>query len=146
VPGDRMPLVPRHMIKVFANIQVTSAFNIDVDLMGVSSTIARGNENNLHEPDGTYYLGPGDSPGYAVVNFGGRYAITRWLHIVGQINNLFDRRYYTASQLGAMGFTDQETFIARPLPPINGEFPVRHSTFYAPGAPIRGWIGTRFAF
>ena len=114
--------------------------------MGVSSSIARGNENNLHEPDGTYYLGPGDSPGYAVVNFGGRYAITRWLHVVGQINNLFDRRYYTASQLGAMGFTDQETFIARPLPPINGEFPVQHSTFYAPGAPIRGWIGTRFAF
>ena len=146
VPGDRMPLVPRHMIKVFANIQVTSALNIDLDLMGVSSSIARGNENNLHEPDGTYYLGPGDSPGYAVVNFGVRYAITRWLHIVGQINNLFDRRYYTASQLGAMGFTDQETFIARPLPPINGEFPVQHSTFYAPGAPIRGWIGTRFAF
>jgi outer membrane receptor protein involved in Fe transport len=146
VPGDRMPLVPRHMIKVFANIQVTSALNIDLDLMGVSSSIARGNENNLHEPDGTYYLGPGDSPGYAVVNFGVRYAITRWLHIVGQINNLFDRRYYTASQLGAMGFTDQETFIARPLPPINGEFPVRHSTFYAPGAPIRGWIGTRFTF
>jgi len=146
VPGDRMPLVPRHMIKVFANIQVTSALNIDLDLMGVSSSIARGNENNLHEPDGTYYLGPGDSPGYAVVNFGGRYAITRWLHVVGQINNLFDRRYYTASQLGAMGFTDQETFIARPLPPINGEFPVQHSTFYAPGSPIRGWIGTRFAF
>jgi hypothetical protein len=45
-----------------------------------------------------------------------------------------------------LGFTDQETFIARPLPPINGEFPVRHSTFYAPGAPIRGWIATRFTF
>ena len=145
-PGDRMPLVPRHMIKVFANVRVTSAFTVDVDLIGVSSSLARGNENNLHEPDGTYYLGPGDSPGYAVVNLSGRYALTRWLQIVGQINNLFDRRYYTASQLGATGFTDSETFIARPLPPINGEFPVRHSTFYAPGAPIRGWIGTRFTF
>jgi len=145
-PGDRMPLVPRHMIKVFANVQVTSAFTLDVDLIGVSSSFARGNENNLHEPDGTYYLGPGDSPGYAVVNLGGRYTLTRWLQIVGQINNLFDRRYYSASQLGATGFTDSETFIAQPLPPINGEFPVRHSTFYAPGAPIRGWIGTRFTF
>jgi outer membrane receptor protein involved in Fe transport len=145
-PGDRMPLAPRHMIKVFANVQVTSAFTFDVDLTGVSGSFARGNENNLHEPDGTYYLGPGDSAGYAVVNLGGRYTLTRWLQIVGQINNLFDRRYYTASQLGAMGFTDNETFIARPLPPIDGEFPVRHSTFYAPGAPIRGWIGTRFTF
>jgi outer membrane receptor protein involved in Fe transport len=145
-PGDRMPLVPRHMIKVFANVRVTSAFAVDVDLIGVSSSLARGNENNLHEPDGTYYLGPGDSPGYAVVNLGGRYTLTRWLQIVGQINNLFDRRYYTAAQLGATGFTDSETFIARPLPPIDGEFPVRHSTFHAPGAPIRGWIGTRLTF
>ena len=145
-PGDRMPLVPRHMVKVFAGIQVTSAFSVDVDVMGVSGSLARGNENNLHEADGTYYLGPGDSPGYAVVNVGGRYTLTRWLQIVGQINNLFDTRYYTAAQLGALGFTESETFIARPLPPINGQFPLMHSTFYAPGAPIRGWIGTRFTF
>jgi outer membrane receptor protein involved in Fe transport len=145
-PGDRMPLVPRQMFKAFASVRITNAFNVDVDLLAASGSYARGNENNLHEPDGTYYLGPGDSPGYAVVNLGGRYALTRWLLIVGQVNNLFDKRYYTGAQLGALGFTDQETFIARPLPPINGEFPVRHSTFYAPGAPIRGWIGTRFAF
>jgi outer membrane receptor protein involved in Fe transport len=145
-PGDRMPLVPRHMFKAYANVQITSAFTVDVNLVAASGSFARGNENNLHEPDGTYYLGPGDSPRYAVVNLGGRYTLTRWLQLVGQINNLFDRGYYTASQLGALGFTDQENFIARPLPPINGEFPVRHSTFYSPGAPIRGWIGTRFTF
>ena len=107
---------------------------------------ARGNENNLHEPDDTYYLGPGTSPGYAILNLGGRYALTRWLQVVGQINNLFDRRYYTGAQLGALGFTDGGSFIARPLPAIEGEFPVRHSTFYAPGAPIRAWIGTRLTF
>jgi len=145
-PGDRMPLVPRHMFKAFANVQITSAFNVDVDLVAASGSFARGNENNLHEPDGIYYLGPGDSPGYVVVNLGGRYRLTRWLQLVGQINNLFDRRYYTASQLGASGFTDSKTFIARPLPAINGEFPVRHSTFYSPGAPMRGWIGTRLTF
>jgi len=134
------------MFKAFANVQITSAFNVDVDLVAASGSFARGNENNLHEPDGIYYLGPGDSPGYVVVNLGGRYRLTRWLQLVGQINNLFDRRYYTASQLGASGFTDSETFIARPLPAINGEFPVRHSTFYSPGAPMRGWIGTRLTF
>ncbi len=48
-----MPLVPRHMLKVFADIQLTSAFGVDVDVMGVSGSFARGNENNLHEPDGT---------------------------------------------------------------------------------------------
>jgi outer membrane receptor protein involved in Fe transport len=80
------------------------------------------------------------------VNLGGRYRVTSWLRLVGQITNLFDRRYYTAAQLGAFGFTDSGAFIARPLPPIDGEFPIRHSTFYAPGAPIRAWVGTRFTF
>jgi outer membrane receptor protein involved in Fe transport len=145
-PGDRMPLIPRHILKLFADIQVTSAFNVDVDVMAASSMYARGNENNLHEPDGLYYLGPGRSPGYAVVDLGGRYTLTRWLQVVGQINNLFDRRYYTGAQLGALGFSGSATFVARPLPAIGDEFPVRHSTFYAPGAPIRGWIGTRLTF
>jgi outer membrane receptor protein involved in Fe transport len=145
-PGDRMPFIPRHMIKAFANVRVTGALAVDVDLVGVSSSIARGNENNQHEPDETYYLSDGTSPGYAVVNLGARYSLTQWLQVIGQINNLFDRRYYTGAQLGAMGFTDEGNFIARPFPPIDGEFPIRHSTFYAPGAPIRGWIGTRFTF
>jgi hypothetical protein len=55
-------------------------------------------------------------------------------------------RDYTAAQLGAFGFTDTGAFIARPLPPVNGEFPVRQTTFFAPGAPIRMWIGTRVRF
>jgi outer membrane receptor protein involved in Fe transport len=145
-PGDRMPFIPRHMIKVFADVQITSALAVNGDVAGFSSSFARGNENNLHEPDGTYYLGEGTSPGYAVVNLGARYGVTRWLQVIGQINNLFDRKYYTGAQLGPLGFTDTGAYIARPLPAINGEFPVRHSTFYAPGAPIRGWIGTRLTF
>ena len=69
-PGDRIPLIPRHMLKAYADVQVTSALSLDLDLVGVSSSYARGNENNLHQPDGTYYLGPGTAPGYAVVNLG----------------------------------------------------------------------------
>ena len=58
----------------------------------------------------------------------------------------FDRRYHTAAQLGPTGFTDDGNFIARPLPPIAGEFPIQHATFYAPGAPATFWIGTRIKF
>ena len=63
----------------------------------MSGSFARGNENNLHEPDGEYYLGPGEAPGYAIVNLGGAYRLTRWLQAVAQVNNLFDRTYYTAA-------------------------------------------------
>jgi outer membrane receptor protein involved in Fe transport len=145
-PGDHIPLVPRHMFKAYADIQIGSNLSIDVDLLAASSSYARGNENNQHDADGTYYLGPGSIPGYAVVNLGAGYHLTRWMQIVAQVTNLFDREYSTAGQLGAFGFTDTGNFIARPLPAIGGAFPVRQSTFYAPGAPVKTWIGTRFKF
>jgi outer membrane receptor protein involved in Fe transport len=145
-PGDRIPLIPAHMFKSYADIQITSALSVDLNLIAVSGSYARGNENNRHEPDGVSYLGPGRTDAYAVVNLGGRYRVTRWLQVFAQVNNLFDRRYFTAAQLGPSGFTAAGAFIARPLPAIDGQFPVRQSTFFAPGAPARGWGGVRFTF
>lgn len=145
-PGNRIPLIPQHMVKAYADVQVTSKFLLDVGVVGVSSSYARGNENNGHEPDGTYYLGPGQSPGYAVVNLGGRYQIHPRAQLFVQINNLFDRHYYTGAQLGPTGFTSSGNFIARPFPAIDGEFPLVGSTFFAPGAPFGAWGGIRFRF
>ncbi len=65
---------------------------------------------------------------------------------MAQVNNLFDRRYSTAAQLGPTGFTDTGAFIARPFPAVDGEFPVQQSTFFAPGAPLRVWVSARFRF
>jgi outer membrane receptor protein involved in Fe transport len=140
-PGDRIPLIPQHTFKAFGDFQVTSRFAFDVDLLAASSSFARGNEDNSHQPDGTYYLGPGNSPAYAIVNAGARYRLSRWLEAVAQVNNIFDRHYYSAAQLGPTGLTAAGTYIARPLPAINGEFPVVQSTFYALGAPTTFWFG-----
>ena len=145
-PGDRMPLVPTHQFKAFADIDVTSRLAIDVNLIAMSGAYARGNENNAHQPDDEFYLGVGSTDGYAIVNLGARYQLTRWLQVIGQINNLFDTEYSTAAQLGPAGFTSSGQFVARPFPPIDGEFPVRQTTFLAPGAPIRAWAGARVRF
>lgn len=145
-PGNRIPLIPRHMGKAFADIQVTSKFSGTLSMMAYSSSYARGNENNEHQPDGTYYLGSGKSPGYAIFNLGARYQWNRRFQLFGQINNLFDRRYYSGAQLGPTGFTNNGSFIARPLPAENGEFPVVQATFYAPGAPRIIWGGVRLHF
>jgi outer membrane receptor protein involved in Fe transport len=131
-------------VKAFANIQAASKLSIDIGMTALSSSYARGNENNMHEPDGQYYLGEGRSPGYAVVNLGARYQATQRLQFFAQINNLFNRRYYTAAQLGPTGFTDTGAFIARPFPQVDGESPIQHDTFYAPGAPRGVWGGIRF--
>ncbi len=145
-PGARIPLIPPHLFKLFADLQATAKFSLNLGLVAVSSAYARGNENNLHQPDGQYYLGSGKSPGYNVVNFGARYLVNRRLELFARINNLFDRHYYSAAQLGPTGFNDNHTFNARPFAAVNGAFPVVYATFYAPGAPRGAWGGIRFRF
>jgi outer membrane receptor protein involved in Fe transport len=145
-PGAQIPLIPRHIFKAYADVQATSRFTVNLGLVAMSGAFARGNENNLHQPDGQFYLGSGRSPGYAVVNLGARYQVTGWLQFFAQVNNLFDREYFTAAQLGPTGFTANGNFIARPFDAVDGEFPVQHATFFAPGAPRGAWGGVRIKF
>ena len=98
-------------------------------------------------PDGTFYAGPGRSAGYALLNMSIDYRPVPRLKIFLQINNLLDRQYNTAAQLGANGFDANGNFIARALPQnANGDYPVRNSTFFAPGAPRAAWVGVRYSF
>ena len=84
---------------------------------------------------------------YAVFNLGGRYQLHKRMELFAQLNNVFDRRYYTAAQLGPTGFNDQGTFVARPLPAnSDGSFSVRQATFFAPGAPRIVWGGVKIHF
>ncbi len=145
-PGAQIPLIPRHIFKAYSDLQATSRFTVNLGLVAMSGAFARGNENNLHQPDGLFYLGAGRTPGYVVVNLGSRYQATKWLQLFAQVNNLFNRRYFTAAQLGPTGFTAEGNFIARPFPAVDGEFPVQHATFYAPGAPRGAWGGIRIRF
>ncbi|HVW24230.1 MAG TPA: TonB-dependent receptor, partial [Polyangiaceae bacterium] len=145
-PGDRIPLIPRHVFKAYADVQVTPKLSIDVNVIASSGVIARGNENNAHEPDGVYYLGPGATDPYGLVNLGVRYQLHPRLQLFAQINNLFNTDYSTAAQLGSTGFLPNGNFIARKFPAVNGEFPSQGVTFYAPGAPTFAWGGVRVKF
>jgi len=145
-PGNRMPLIPRHMAKVFGDVRVSSRVTLHANLVGVGGSYARGNENNAHEADGVYYLGDGAVDGYAVVNLGVRVNVLHNVDVIGQFNNLFDTRYSTAALLGPAGITPSGNYVARPFTAINGEFPLYRSTFLAPGAPFRAWGGVRVRF
>jgi outer membrane receptor protein involved in Fe transport len=146
--GDRLPLTPRHVFKTFAEWQVLPQFSVNADLISVAGVIARGNENNEHEPDGEFYLGPGKTGGYAVVNLGAEFRPTPAFKIFAQVNNVFDREYYTAAQLGSTGFNSGGNFVARPFagPIVDGERPLLGTTFFAPGAPRAYWAGVRYTF
>ena len=146
--GDRVPLTPRNLLKAYANWTVAPKFSLDIDVAYVAGSFARGNENNEHAPDGVYYLGAGETPAYTVVNLGADLRPTERIRLFAQIDNLFDERYYTASLLAATGFTASGAFIARPFqtPVIDGERPLVHATFYAPGAPRSLWVGVSYTF
>jgi outer membrane receptor protein involved in Fe transport len=146
-PGNRIPLTPQHMFKAYADLQVTPAWSVGANVVGVSDSIARGNENAQHEADGNLYLGPGRSSGYAVLNLSTNLQLHKRIKAFVQINNVFDRQYFTAAQLGAAAFNANGAFQARAFggSSANG-FPVQNSTFFAPGAPRNISAGLSFAF
>lgn len=147
VPGDQIPQMPRNIFKAYAEYEPTSKISIDLDFDAVGRSFARGNENNLDKPDGAYYLGEGFSPGYGVLDLGAHYQVHKRVQLFLQINNLLNHRYYTAAQLGPTPYDNAGNFIPRPFPAdAAGDFPLRKSTFFAPGAPIGAWGGIRFRF
>ncbi len=80
-----------------------------------------------------------------MTNFRAHYDFTRRLQLGVQIDNLFDRRYYTAAQLANTAYTAQGTVETMPFPayaegPYAGSAPAQSVTFFAPGAPRRAWV------
>jgi outer membrane receptor protein involved in Fe transport len=146
-PGDHIPQIPRNIFKAFAEYQPTSKISIDLDFDAVGRSFARGNENNLDQPDGKFYLGPGLAPGYGVVSLGAHYQVRKRVQLFVQINNLLNHRYYSAAVLGPTPYDSAHNFIGRPFPAnADGDFPIRTTTFFAPGAPTGAWGGIRFTF
>lgn len=146
-PGDKIPLIPRQSLKLFADYAVSPTFMLSVSMLALSSAFARGNENNAHQADGTNYLGSGQSAGYAVFNLTASYSVAPQWQLTTQVSNLLNTGYNTAAQLGPTGFDASGNFVARPLGGSSAAgYPLVQSTFYAPGAPRSIWISLRYAF
>jgi outer membrane receptor protein involved in Fe transport len=150
-PGDRLPLIPRQMLKLHARWQALPALSLGLEVVGVSGSLARGNENGAHQPDGTLYIGEGRSAGYALANLSLGWQISKGLELTAQVDNLFDRRYTTAAVLAATPFSPAGAVTARTLgsvanPDGTTSYAVRHAAFYAPGAPRAGFVGVRYRF
>ncbi|AKR43066.1 TonB-dependent receptor domain-containing protein [Methylophilus sp. TWE2] len=119
-PGNRMPGVPLHNLNLNMAYELTSKWNIGLNMVMHSEAFIRGNENNKHKagsalpifptgPNGPAVeragFGPGKSSGYAVFNFQTSYKITpEWIFGL-QVNNLFDKEYASAGRLGLNAFS-----------------------------------------
>lgn len=143
-PGDRIPLVPSQMLKFHLGFKPNASWRFGLDLQAVSRSTARGNENGQHQTDGIYYTGAGHNPGHAVLNLNARYTPSPGWSWSAQVNNLLDRRYSTAAVLAPNAFVGNNV-VTQPFG-VNGlgDAPLRHGTFYAPGAPRHVWLGVRY--
>jgi iron complex outermembrane receptor protein len=119
--GDRLPGVPAQSAKFGIETVVAGGLRAGVNGRVQSGQYLRGDESNLLPV----------IPGFVVVDFVARQRITSRITLVGQVANIFDRRYSTFGVLG-----DAE---------LLGEA-FADPRFYSPGAPRGGWIGVEVRF
>jgi outer membrane receptor protein involved in Fe transport len=137
-PGNRIPGLPQHTLKLGADWKARADLNLGVQLRAFSGQYVRGNENNQHRADGVDFNGPGRIGGFAVVDLTGRWTVAPGVELFGKLANLFDRRYASSGLLGENAFDASGAL----LPP--GSRP--QELFVGPGAPRAAWAGVRVEF
>jgi iron complex outermembrane recepter protein len=132
-PGDRIPGLPRQVVKMRLGYTVTARLSVGVNLSVSDGVYARGDENNQDAN--------GKLPAYTLVNLDAHYRPLKNLELFARVNNVFDRRYYDFGILGQNFFTGPNHTFG----PAVGDGPVSEQ-FRGPGAPIGAWVGVRYSF
>ena len=131
-PGDKIPGLPEHALKLGLNWRALDWLTLGSDIAAYSGVYVRGNENNEHD-------GAGKTSGFTVVNLVANASLGGGWSVFARVNNVFDKRYFTAGQLAENVFNPNGTF-------RTNSDDWTDETFFAPGAPRAGWIGVRYRF
>lgn len=118
--GARIPGIPEQLLKVGANMQLTSQLAVGVDVLYESDQFLRGDEANLTAP----------LNGYTVVNASAEWKLNTNLTLFAQADNLFNADYASFGLFGAASEVLGEKY--------------DDPRFVSPGAPIGGWIGFKW--
>ena len=108
--GDRLPLMPRNRLTLSADYDATD-WSLGADLRWQDSQVLAGDESN-QEPR---------MPGYATVDLHGAYRIATGVTAFAEIENLFDKKYFTYGSFTALdglppniNLSDPRTFSPAP--------------------------------
>ncbi|KWF25079.1 TonB-dependent receptor [Burkholderia pseudomultivorans] len=129
-PGDRIPGIPAHTVKLRLDYAATPRWDIGMNATWRSGVYARGDENNQDAN--------GRIAGYLLVDLDMRYRITKRFEVFASVTNLFDKRYASFGVLG-------QNFFNGPNHAFDGAQPVNEQ-FVGPGAPRGAWVGVRYAW
>lgn len=158
-PGDELPGMPNHIIQANWNYAINKKFDMTLSMVMHSSSFVRGNENNEHQAraatnvvdasgfnrDPYDYIGSGSIPGYAVFNLRANYKFDNGFSLFARIDNLFDREYATAGNLGRTPFTPTSGGAASDASGFNyNSDQWKNTTFVGPGAPRAAWFGISY--
>ncbi len=129
LPGDRLPGIPEHRLKLGADYRLLPTWRIGATLNAVSHFDYVGDESNQLAP----------IPGYFVVNLHSSYRPVPHLELFASVNNLFDRKYAT------WGILSDPTGIGAPGIPTAGvtNGPGVDHRFLSPAAPLEVFAGVR---
>lgn len=117
--GDRLPLIPEHLLKAGLEIAVGDDFTLGAELRATSKQFVRGDEGNLAEA----------LDGYAVLGLRAEYRLARNVRLFANVDNLLDDDYET---FGLFGEADEV---------LDDDF--EEPLFVGPGAPRAVFFGVR---
>jgi iron complex outermembrane receptor protein len=84
-PGDTLPLMPRNRVTLTGEYAVTPAWKVGADFRVQSGMFLAGDQSNQESK----------LPGYSTVDLHSSYKVADRFELFGEVENLFDRRYYT---------------------------------------------------
>jgi outer membrane receptor protein involved in Fe transport len=134
-PGDEMPGISPHQLKMRLSYELLPRWNIGLNTVSYSNQYVHGNESNDHTP-GSTRLGQAKIAGYTVVNLDTQYKFDSGFKLFAKAINIFDKDYDIAGRLGEtqikttgwQGLSEQRVGMV------------------VPGAPRALWIGVRYDF
>jgi len=142
-PGDRIPSIPAHQLKLRGQYAVTPDWTIGTNVIGYSDSYVWGNENNAHRANDprcvgdvtSCAVGSGKVGGYFVVNLDTQYNIGNGWKAFAKATNIFDRDYNVSGRLAETMFDSAGVY-----------GPNNESKILSVYAPRAGWIGLRYDF
>ena len=141
-PGDRIPSIPAHQLKLRGQYAVTPDWSIGTNVIGYSDQYVWGNENNQHRANAAACAdvencaqGKGKVGGYFTVNLDTQYNIGSGWKAFAKATNIFDRDYYVSGRLAETMFDSAGLYGTE-----------SKQLGLLPGAPRAAWVGLRYEF
>jgi outer membrane receptor protein involved in Fe transport len=121
LPGNQIPAVPRHRVKLGVDYAVTDEWKVGGNALFVSSQYLVGDESNQYSK----------LPSYTVFNLHTSYQVTKNVQLYGKVDNIFDNRYATYGQFFDTTAVPNFTNGGNPFTDPRSLSPARPRAFYA---------------